>query len=766
MQPRSKYVRRYQKTACPKGRTKTFYYVRRRVILPVQVNKNQASFTVQCLWVGKHVARRIKTSTFGFLFTDYTSIKKHINQSIIHSRCCMKKSLLLVVFSMLSVAGTAQKFENVLRYGLNHQPKFEDRALNLFQPAEQLALPESEKGNTVQAFAPVLNLSFGNPIFGYYIPGNIPIVYEPNVNSVFLIFNEQTGNGNDIGVNCKIYQTATGLKSFSSSFKVMTSFGSDYLGMPQLAVMNPEKTKNADGLHYLMIARQYLKASSYMYTAPTMFLKTSPAVADPFPLEGPQDNNAPGYRFGAGGLVSFSGSDAEGCVMSGVLGAPNEAVQYGQYGTFVYEATSQEPQSSIPNAWANSQFRAAPNTTSSYNGPMYSDIDPDGVVYAACNAIFADDQNNRLISFSKSTNLGKTWSDFTRMPKSTLDNYATSRGQAQAVFVQPYQQDAFIVTGKDQFSYFARVALFDSGDQLQALDIVEFEYNNGNWTTRGISGFADVPTFYVSNDSVNQSTNYTRMKAFRFMNPMGNELEAARTADGSSVVLKWVDYNTDLGPIIISPAQTILIQDQQTGAISEGTLDTTYATDVFLSSRAIGGGDWSKPSNLTNDKAVDKGTHMPRLVPAIDKIPMISFRPVTKATWPTTSNTGKLVKTLPDEYISRIYNLWSTVNYSLFSGVTSVENDNMETLNFALNSPAPSPAFDELDVTYSTEQAGHVRITVSNMLGQSIATVVDATVDSGLHGTVFNTAALASGNYILTMSMNGRTTAQSFIVAH
>jgi hypothetical protein len=145
---------------------------------------------------------------------------------------------------------------------------------------------------------------------------------------------------------------------------------------------------------------------------------------------------------------------------------------------------------------------------------------------------------------------------------------------------------------------------------------------------------------------------------------------------------------------------------------------------------------------------------------------MISFRPVTKATWPTTSNTGKLVKTLPDEYISRIYNLWSTVNYSLFSGVTSVENDNMETLNFALNSPAPSPAFDELDVTYSTEQAGHVRITVSNMLGQSIATVVDATVDSGLHGTVFNTAALASGNYILTMSMNGRTTAQSFIVAH
>ena len=671
------------------------------------------------------------------------------------------------MFSLLTVASSAQKFENVLRYGLNYQPKFEDRMQNLFPTSEQQALIEPEKGNSAQAFAPVLNLSFFNPIFGYYIAGNIPIVYEPTVNSVFLMFNEQTSStAGDIGVNCKIYQTATGMKSFGSAFKLMTSFGSDFLGMPQLAVMNPDNAKVADGLHYLMIARQYPKAGGYRYTAPTMFLKTSTAVADPFPLEGPQDNNSAGYRFGAGGLVSFSGGDVQGCVMAGVLAPPDESVPYGQYGSFVYEATTQEPQSSVPTAWANSQFRSTTSNTSSYNGPMYSDADPDGVVYAACNSIFADDQNNRVIAFSKSTNLGKTWSDFTRMPKSTLDNYATSRGQAQAIFVQPYQQDAFIVTGKDRFSYFARVALFDSGDTLQALDIVEFEYNAGAWTTRGISGFADVPVFYISNDSVNQANNYTKMNAYRFMNPLGNELEAARTADGSTVVLKWIDYNTNLGPTIITPSQTVLIQDQQTGAISEGTLDTTYATDVFFSSRTIGGGDWAKPSNLTNDKAVDKGTHMPRLIPSIDKVPMISMRPVAKANWTTTSNTGKLVRTLPDEYVSRIYNLWSTVNYSLFSGVTSVENESMENLNFALNTPAPSPAADEADITFSTQQPGHVRITVSNMLGQPIATVVDGSFDSGLHGTVFNTSSIASGSYILTMSMNGRTTAQSFIVAH
>lgn len=690
-----------------------------------------------------------------------------VNQSIIHSRCCMKKSLLLVVLSLLTVASTAQRFENVRRYGLNYQPRFEDRLLNQLPTMEQPAVVDPEKGNSAQAFAPVLNLSFFNPIFGYYIAGNVPIVYEPTINSVFLLFNEQTSTSTgDIGVNCKIYQTATGMKSFGSSFKLMTSFGSDFLGMPQLAVMNPDKSKNADALQYLMIARQYPKAGGYRFTSPTMFLKTSSAVADPFPLEGPQDNNASGYRFGAGGLVSFSGTDVQGCVLAGVLNPPNETVPYGQYGAFVYEASTQEPQSSIPASWANSQFRSTPSMTSSYNGPMYSDVDPDGVVYAACNSIFADDQNNRVIAFSKSTNLGKTWSDFTRMPKATLDNYATSRGQAQATFVQPYQQDAFVVTGKDRFSYFARVALFDSGDTLQALDIVEFEYNAGNWTTRGISGFLDVPVFYISNDSVNQANNYTKMNAYRFMNPMGNELQAARTADGSSIALKWIDYNTDLGPIVITPPQTVLIQDQQTGAVSEGTLDSTFATDVFFASRTIGGGDWSKPSNLTNDKAVDKGTHMPHLIPSIDKVPMISSRPVAVSNWTTTSNTGKLVRTLPAEYVSRIYNLWSTVNYSLFSGVTSVENESMETLDFALNAPAPSPANDEADITFSTEQAGHVRITVSNMLGQTIATVVDGTFDGGLHGTVFNTSSIASGSYILTMTMNGRMSAHSFIVAH
>jgi hypothetical protein len=43
---------------------------------------------------------------------------------------------------------------------------------------------------------------------------------------------------------------------------------------------------------------------------------------------------------------------------------------------------------------------------------------------------------------------------------------------------------------------------------------------------------------------------------------------------------------------------------------------------------------------------------------------------------------------------------------------------------------------------------------------------VDGTFDGGLHGTVFNTSSIASGSYILTMTMNGRTSAQSFIVAH
>ncbi len=670
---------------------------------------------------------------------------------------------------MVLVSAQAQKHQNVREFGLNYRtPKVADGTQSLVHPGTPLVGQGDEKGNSAQAFGTLQTLFHYNPALGYHQSGNIPIVFDPTLKTLFLIWNEQTTPAQGVnGTNLKMFTSGSPYKTFSTTPKIFTTSGTDFYGMPQLAVMNPDGATTVDGLNYLSIVHQYPQSSGYYYTTPTMFLKSSSAVADPYALSGPADNNSAGYAWGAGGLLGFANSSAQGAILGGVLDPPNATAQYGQYGVMVYDAASQEAQSSLPTAWANSQFRSTPSTTNSYNGPMYTDVDPKGVTYAICNSIFADDQNNRVLAFSKSTNGGKSWSDFTRMPTTVLSTFATSEGLSQATVIQPYQQDAFMVTDEDKFSYFCRLALFDGQDSLRALEIAEVEYSAGNWSVRKVADFNDVPIVFTDNDSVNKANNYSVLKPFRIMNTMGNELEVARTADNKALVLKWIDVNPDLGADIYSPARTVLIQDQQTGTVSEGTIDSIYTTDVFIASRALGSDSWSKATNVTHDKVFDKGTHMPRMVPSLTQIPMISAAAKLPSAYTGTSDASKMYAALPQAFLSRIFNAWSTVNYGLFAAATPVEEESpVVNGSFALNTPQPNPSVNETEISYTTNQSGHVRISVMNVLGQTVATLLDTQVDSGVHGFVYNTSALTAGSYYLNMTLNGTTQTRSFVVSH
>ncbi len=46
---------------------------------------------------------------------------------------------------------------------------------------------------------------------------------------------------------------------------------------------------------------------------------------------------------------------------------------------------------------------------------------------------------------------------------------------------------------------------------------------------------------------------------------------------------------------------------------------------------------------------------------------------------------------------------------------------------------------------------GSVRLTVHNILGEELATVVDATLAAGAHTAYFNAAGLASGVYLIRL---------------
>jgi hypothetical protein len=69
----------------------------------------------------------------------------------------------------------------------------------------------------------------------------------------------------------------------------------------------------------------------------------------------------------------------------------------------------------------------------------------------------------------------------------------------------------------------------------------------------------------------------------------------------------------------------------------------------------------------------------------------------------------------------------------------------------------PNPARSGATIPYSLSQPGHVRLSIHDMLGRVVATPVDTFLPAGEHKSMFNTALLPSGTYIIRMlSENGQ----------
>jgi hypothetical protein len=68
-----------------------------------------------------------------------------------------------------------------------------------------------------------------------------------------------------------------------------------------------------------------------------------------------------------------------------------------------------------------------------------------------------------------------------------------------------------------------------------------------------------------------------------------------------------------------------------------------------------------------------------------------------------------------------------------------------------LHSMYPNPATRSVTLPFMLSRAGHVRITIHDMLGRVVATPVDTFLPAGEHKSIFNTALLPSGTYIVRM---------------
>ncbi|MCW3123683.1 MAG: hypothetical protein JWQ38_3175 [Flavipsychrobacter sp.] len=76
----------------------------------------------------------------------------------------------------------------------------------------------------------------------------------------------------------------------------------------------------------------------------------------------------------------------------------------------------------------------------------------------------------------------------------------------------------------------------------------------------------------------------------------------------------------------------------------------------------------------------------------------------------------------------------------------------------------PDPANNEVNITFSLATAADVKVTLTNLLGQVVATKA---VDNTAEGiATFNTASLSPGVYVYTLRANGETATGRVVVAH
>ena len=97
----------------------------------------------------------------------------------------------------------------------------------------------------------------------------------------------------------------------------------------------------------------------------------------------------------------------------------------------------------------------------------------------------------------------------------------------------------------------------------------------------------------------------------------------------------------------------------------------------------------------------------------------------------------------------------TTIDFVATTIPTSVEDENAVVENYYLAQNYPNPFNPSTKINYGLEKAGEVEITVYNILGNKIATLVNGMKSAGNHSVSFNASNLSSGIYFYKIVTNG-----------
>lgn len=97
-------------------------------------------------------------------------------------------------------------------------------------------------------------------------------------------------------------------------------------------------------------------------------------------------------------------------------------------------------------------------------------------------------------------------------------------------------------------------------------------------------------------------------------------------------------------------------------------------------------------------------------------------------------------------------------------GATAVNDANAAPNQFSLSQNYPNPFNPTTRITFSLSKAGHATLSVYNVLGQKVATLVSGNLNAGTHDVNFNAANLSSGVYIYRLESNSNVAVKKMLL--
>jgi len=478
----------------------------------------------------------------------------------------------------------------------------------------------------------------------------------------------------------------------------------------------------------------------------------------------------PNYQWSAADLaVDKENNSILGVSQLGVV--TNSGAQYGEYGFFNFGLDFQDfVKEGTVDAFGTSVFRqiSPPNPNSTLGTAPLMDVDSDNRIYVAFNNLMPTG-DNRTVAVATSEDQGVTWSALNVMPTSLINEFKTSIGVD--VLVQfgllPYQGSAFIVTNPNEFSYFYRAAAgpFVAGDttqfNIQNHLVIEARYSGGVWSLSraadlaiglGIEGVRLEYPEYSIDDARVAFDSLPRVVVDAASR--GIELEVAKSGDGN-LVIKYLDQVPGRIIEINPPVLLMTVTDAGDTVEASAPLDTLAWTDIFVASRPLSGGDWSAPTNVSDDRTFNHGTFMPREVPSLQRIPLVQMRSL--------GNMNRIFANMPAELISSLADRPADVQFAMVNNITGVEQE--RAYDFRINNVVPNPTLNTSELTFTLDKGAVVSVDLFDVLGNKVRTITTpAFVTAGVHGVSVDVNTLAAGQYHVAITVGGNRLTRSLVV--